>query len=109
MDAAERRNEIKNILIVRRSATTQELAEELGVSMRTIQRDIDILTPVMPLDKKRGGAGGIFLSGDYKPYVNTLDSFELKELLEIYQSEEGAHKEVLYRVLRKYGPSNLQL
>ena len=109
MDAAERRNEIKNILIVRRNATTQELAEELGVSMRTIQRDIDVLTPVMPLDKKRGGAGGIFLGEDYKPYVNTLDSFELKELLEMYHSEEGTHKEALYRILRKYGPSNLQL
>lgn len=43
MNTADRRMEIINILIVRRHTTTRELAEEFGVTTRTIRHDIQVL------------------------------------------------------------------
>lgn len=40
MNTMNRRIEIINILIIRRHTTANELAQELGVSIRTIQYDI---------------------------------------------------------------------
>lgn len=46
MNTVHRRTEIINILIIRRHTTANELAQEFGVSIRTIQYDIQALTPV---------------------------------------------------------------
>ncbi len=48
MNTMNRRMEIINILIIRRHITTNELAQELGVSTRTIQYDIQALSPDYP-------------------------------------------------------------
>lgn len=45
MNTMNRRIEIINILIIRRHTTANELAQELGVSIRTIQYDIQALSP----------------------------------------------------------------
>lgn len=44
MDAVERRQQILELLCQRRKDTMQNLAAELGVSERTIRRDVEILT-----------------------------------------------------------------
>ena len=44
MNAAERRNEIISILIVRHHATTKELASEFDVTVGTIKSDIQALS-----------------------------------------------------------------
>ena len=44
MTAADRRMEIISILVVSGHATTQELAQELGVSRRTIMHDVSVLS-----------------------------------------------------------------
>ena len=84
MNTADRRTEIINILIIRRRTTARELADEFGVTTRTIQKDIQALSPGYPIYTKQGGDGGIFIGDDYKPYVNTLSADELKTLREIY-------------------------
>lgn len=109
MSTLDRRNEIVNILIVRRYITAKELAEELSVTVRTIQNDIQALSSGFPIYTKQGGGGGIFISQGYKPYSNTLTADELKVLIELYGMAEGLHKEVLYSILRKYGPDKLRL
>ena len=43
MNTVHRRTEIINILIIRRHTTANELAQEFGVSIRTIQYDIQAL------------------------------------------------------------------
>ncbi len=78
MNTADRRTEIINILIIRRRTTARELADEFGVTTRTIQKDIQALSPGYPIYTKQGGDGGIFIGDDYKPYVNTLSADELK-------------------------------
>ena len=109
MNTMNRRMEIINILIIRRHITTNELAQELGVSTRTIQYDIQALSPGFPVYTKQGGDGGIFIGDDYKPYVNTLSADELKTLREIYGQAEGAQKKILLQIIHKYGPDKLEL
>ena len=109
MNTADRRMEIINILIVRRHTTTRELAEEFGVTTRTIRHDIQALSPSFPIYTQQGGAGGIFIGEDYKPYINTLSTVELHTLCEIYGQAEGVHKTILLQILHKYGPDKLEI
>lgn len=54
MGAAERRMAILKYLCRKRHATIEELAIELGVSMRTIRRDISIISLSEPIYTKAG-------------------------------------------------------
>ena len=49
MNTVHRRTEIINILIIRRHTTANELAQEFGVPIRTIQYHIQLLTPFYPI------------------------------------------------------------
>lgn len=105
MSTMTRRMEIINILIIRRQATTSELAQELGVSLRTIQYDIQALSPFYPIYTKPGDHGGIFISEHYKPYSNTLSQNELEVLCSLIDEQtEDLKKETLLQLIRKYGP-----
>ena len=109
MNTTDRRMEIINILVVRRHTTARELAEEFGVTTRTIRNDIQDLSPGFPIYTQQGGAGGIFIGENYKPYINTLSSDELETLCEIYRQAEGVHKKILLQILNKYGPDKLEV
>ena len=131
MNTTDRRMEIVNILIVRRRTTAKELAEEFGVTTRTIRNDIQLpvskcdafwwvttrtirndiqaLSPGYPIYTQQGGAGGIFLGDDYRPYINTLSSDELDTLCEIYRQAEGLHKKILLQIINKYGSDKLKI
>ena len=74
MNTADRRAEIISILMVRRRITAKELAEEFNVTVRTIQNDIQALSPGFPIYTRQGGDGGIFVGDNYKPYMNTCHS-----------------------------------
>ena len=66
MGTAERRLEIMKLLCKRRYETMANLSQEFGVSVRTIQRDIDELTFLMPLYIKSGRyEGGIYVDEAY--------------------------------------------
>ena len=109
MNTADRRAEIINILLVRRRITAKELADEFNVTVRTIQNDIQALSPGFPIYTRQGGDGGIFVGDNYKPYMNTLTPLELKVLHEMYGLADGIHKKVLFQLIRKYGPDKLEL
>ncbi len=67
--AAERKLEIVKYLCRRRCSTLAELAEEFGVSVRTIQRDLICLSGEMhiPIFCQYGKyGGGIYIDDDYK-------------------------------------------
>ena len=104
MNTSDRRRKIMNILIIRRRTTARELADELGVTARTIRNDIQALSPEFPIYTQQGGNGGIFIGEEYKPYINTLTSEELNILCEMYDEAEGMRKKILLQILRKYGP-----
>ena len=54
MSASERRAEIMRILVGRRKYYLSDLAQELGVSKRTIQRDVQTLVLQYPLESIHG-------------------------------------------------------
>lgn len=109
MNAAERRNEIISILIVRHHATTKELASEFDVTIGTIKSDIQALSFAYPIYTKPGVAGGVFMGGHYNPHINSLTPRELKTLIEVRDQAEEKHKEILAQIIHKYGPDKLEL
>ena len=109
MNTADRRAEIVSILLVRRRITAEELADEFNVTVRTIQNDIQALSLGFPIYTKQGGDGGIFVGENYKPFMNTLTTLELKVLQEMYELAEGIHRKILFQILCKYGPEKLEL
>ena len=109
MTTADRRMEIINILVVSGHITAGELAQEFGVTRRTIHNDIVALSYGYPIYTKQGADGGIFIMDSYKPYNNTLTSYEQEKLKKMYDAAEGEDKKILGRVLRKYGAYKLKL
>lgn len=66
MGTAERRIEIMRVLCRRRHETISNLAEEFGVSTRTILRDIEALSVTEPIYTQCGRyGGGIYVISDY--------------------------------------------
>ena len=109
MNAAYRRMEIVSILVVSGHVTARELAQEFGVCTRTIQHDVSILSYGYPIYTKSGAGGGIFIMEGYKSYNNTLTPHEQERLKKMYDAAERGDKEILKRVLKKYGAYKLEL
>ena len=62
MDAAVRQREIMFLLLSSSEPLSlTELSHRYAVSTRTIQRDIDALTPLVPIRIRQGRYGGVFL------------------------------------------------
>ena len=59
LETYERRCEIWEKLCIRRYDTIKNLASEFGVSERTIQRDIDIISTKKPIYTTVGRYGGV--------------------------------------------------
>ena len=61
MNATDRRMEIISILVVSGHVTAGELAQEFGVTRRTILHDVAVLSYGYPVYTKPGEGGGIFI------------------------------------------------
>ena len=85
MGAAERRAQIMRILCRRRHETISNLAEEFGVSTRTIQRDIETLSVTEPIYTQCGRYdGGVYVTEDYvmnRMYMTQSELTVLHKLL----------------------------
>ena len=92
MTATDRRMEIISILVVSGHATAKELAQEFGVTRRTILRDISALSYGYSIYTKLGAGEGIFIMDRYKPYNNTLTLTEWEWLKKMYDAAEGEDK-----------------
>lgn len=90
MGTAERRMEIMRILCRRRHETIKNLAEEFGVSTRTILRDIEVLSISEPIYTQYGRYGGIYIADDYsinKMYMTDRELSLLNKLLSLSVSK----------------------
>ncbi len=66
MGTAERRKEIMRVLCRRRHETISNLAQEFGVSERTILRDIEVLSVTELIYTQCGRyGGGVYVTDDY--------------------------------------------
>ncbi len=84
MGTAERRYEIMKLLCRRRHETICNLAAEFGVSTRTIQRDIEILSTTEPIFTQPGKYGGIYVVEGYSIDRMYMTKAELDVLQKLY-------------------------
>lgn len=90
-----------------RHATMPELAQKFDVSVRTIQRDIIGITPLMPIQIKYGRYdGGIYVIGDYtidRVYMEPNETNLLIKIKDIVNSEiSDEENELLNYIIKTY-------
>ena len=90
------------ILLHKKRVTAKELAEQFGVSTRTIYRDIDTLSLVgIPVYALKGKNGGISLLPDYVLDKSILSEKEQSEILAALYGFANISPDETDRVLRK--------
>ena len=96
MSASERRAEIMRILVGRRKCYLSDLAQELGVSKRTIQRDVQTLVLQYPLERIR-------LADWYHPHRNILSQEQIRTLRELSSYADEQQKKIVQQIISAYG------
>jgi len=103
--APDRRNEILNVINIRRSDSVPNLAFEFGVSERTIRRDVALLSEKHRIYCQHGGkGGGVHFEDEYYLKRNTKQlkggltdkHIELLNRLSIGLSAEDS--EIMYEI-----------
>ena len=85
MGTSERRKEIIKILCRRQHETMGNLASELGVSIRTIQRDVETLSISEPIYTQAGKhGGGVYIVEGYSYDRMYMSDIELNVLKKLY-------------------------
>ena len=108
MGTAERRNAIMKILCRRRHETIMNLASEFGVSRRTIERDILVLSCSYPIVTVQGAAGGVrAMDGWYvtRRYLNDDQEALLRSLLPGLQPDQ---QETMQRILSAFAKPSVK-
>ncbi len=83
---------------------TSELAKRYGVTVKTIQRDLNDITAEHNLESKTGGYGGFKLDPNDFCGVYFKDEYEnALEVLELL--EDGPVKDKYYKTITRLGPS----
>lgn len=85
-----RQLEILLYLLKVKKTTHRELAAHFGVSIKTIQRDLDSLSVMgIPLTSRQGNSGGVFIEESYKlsrSFLSPEDLHNIIMALSIYDS-----------------------
>ena len=102
MDAGERRQQILELLCRRRKDTMQNLASELGVSERTIRRDVEILTRTYPLETICGRYGGGVRVADWYHLDRQRMSPRQTALRRLAAGLRGEDLELMEQILLKF-------
>ncbi|MGG5333500.1 helix-turn-helix transcriptional regulator [Enterococcus sp. AZ163] len=93
---------LTHYLLANRSATAAELAQRFNVSLRTVFRDIDILSSAgIPIYTSQGTGGGIFIDNDFVLSKTTLTSEEQKKILLSLSSLAATKQDDLSFLLEK--------
>lgn len=90
------------ILLDKKTITAKELAQQFEVSVRTIYRDIDILSAGgIPIYTNKGKGGGISLMDDFVLNKSMLSATEQNEILMSLQSLHAVKVPEIDKVLTK--------
>ena len=94
--------EITIILMNRKIVTAAELAERFGVSVRTIYRDIDVLSGSgVPVYSRQGWDGGISIMEDYTLNRTSLSESESQDIIFALQSMQATRYPAIDAILEK--------
>lgn len=100
----ERLFAITNILLQKKTVTAAELAQEFGVSVRTIYRDMDILSSSgVPIFTEKGRNGGISVMDHYTLSKTLLTDEEQNQIIMALQSINATGNLEVKDALRKLG------
>lgn len=101
---SERRDAIINVLCDRRQDTISNLAQEFGVSIRTIKYDIEELTLAHPIETKRGKYGGVRVMDGYHISRKRLKPEQIKLLQKLQTQLTGAELEIMNSIFKDFAP-----
>jgi len=92
------------ILLNRETVTAKELAERFGVSMRTIYRDIDVLSSAgVPVFTNKGNGGGISLLEHYSLNKTLISENEIESILLALKTLKAVKYPEIDAILEKIG------
>lgn len=106
--AIERRQQVLEAISDRRTERIENLASEFGVSRRTIERDILVLSCSYPIVTVQGAAGGVrVMDGWYvtRRYLNDDQEALLRSLLPGLQPDQ---QETMQRILSAFAKPNMK-
>ncbi|MEG0857812.1 MAG: HTH domain-containing protein [Terrisporobacter sp.] len=99
----DRRMKIIKFIYDKRIVTMDELAEELGVAIRTIKRDIDHLSLSYPLETIRGRyGGGVKIIDNFNLRNKHLDTEEIELLEELKGCLSSRKAVIVENILTKF-------
>jgi predicted DNA-binding transcriptional regulator YafY len=104
----ERRTEILKVLVARRSEKICNLAFQLGVSIRTIKYDIEMLTAEYPLETVRGHGGCVKVADWYHPHKNIFSREQQDALMRMLDKADEPDQRILREMLAEMGSPKLR-
>ncbi len=104
MNPTERRSAIYAALCWRRFDSIVNLALELHVSERTIQRDVTFLSLSYPLETVRGCRGGVKLAEWFKPTDPWLNPEQTALLKKVKPYLSSMDQIILNSILLQFSP-----
>ena len=102
MTANERRMALLEVLCLRRHDTRENLAFEFGVSKRTIEYDVQILSANYPIYSVQGKGGGIFIMEGYELHKSYLTNKQSEVLQEMALTLTGENKQIVLSILKDF-------
>lgn len=104
MSPIERRQQLLEVLNLRRQDTYDNLASEFDVSRRTICRDIAVLMCSYPIETARGYAGGVKIAEWFHLNTKTFTHKQAALLRKLREQLAGDDIDTLNGILREFAP-----
>ena len=105
MTAKERRKAILEVLCTRRHETRENLAQEFGVSKRTIEYDVLELSLSYPVFTTQGNGGGIHVVDGFRLDRPRMNDKQTALLQKVLLTLSGEDKETMQQIIKTYGGS----
>ena len=99
-NTSERRQMILEYLLEHRETTRFELSNHFNVSLRTIERDILILSCSYPIITIQGGGGGIKIADGYRLGMKYLSESQAALLEQLSETLSGKDLEIMQSILK---------
>ncbi len=99
---AERRLQIISVLVERRSETLNNLSIEFGVSKRTIQYDIEVLSCSVPIYSVSGRGGGVRIAEGYSGSRRYLSNSQMTLLKELIVTLHPAQQIIMQGIIKDF-------
>lgn len=103
MTAAERRQAILEVLCMRRHETRENLANEFGVSKRTIEYDVLNLMLTYPVYTVQGNGGGIYVTDNFRLNRPKMNDKQTELLQRLLLTLSGEDKDTMETIIKIYG------